>query len=256
MIKITKLTRLYRLIRLARMVRLLKMLHIENRYLKMISEIFKINPRSERLLMMTMILILLMHVVACLWVYAGKFDENSKDNWIYTKGFTDMNSIDLYITSFYFTVTTLMTVGYGDITANSSLEKLICVFLMLIGVIAFSYANNAISSIISNQDSAETKLRDKMETLQQLQEDYKIQSDLYDKIVKAMQYGHKSIRSTKSLVDFLEELPTKLKMDLALYIHEYQYGNIMFFKPQNPNFKSWIGTYLKPLNVQAGLLIY
>ena len=148
MIKISKLTRLYRLIRLARMIRLLKMLHIENRYLKMISETFKINPKIERLLMMTMILLLFQHVVACLWVYAARFDESSKDNWIYVKGFTDMQSVDLYITSFYFSVTTIMTVGYGDITANSSLEKLICIFLMLIGVIAFSYANNAISSII------------------------------------------------------------------------------------------------------------
>jgi Ion channel len=61
-----------------------------------------------------------------------------------------MYVVDLYITSFYFTVTTIMTVGYGDITANSSLEKIICIFLMLIGVVAFSFATGAISSIISN----------------------------------------------------------------------------------------------------------
>jgi len=61
-----------------------------------------------------------------------------------------MPTADLYITSFYFTVTTIMTVGYGDITANSSIEKVICIMLMLIGVVAFSYANNAISSIITN----------------------------------------------------------------------------------------------------------
>lgn len=83
MIKISKLTRLYRLIRLARMLRLLKMLHIENRYLKMITDTLKIRFRGERLLMMTMILIMFMHVVACLWVYAAKFDDTSKDNWIY-----------------------------------------------------------------------------------------------------------------------------------------------------------------------------
>ena len=83
MIKISKLTRLYRLIRLARMVRLLKMLHIENRYLKVITETLKIRFRGERLLMMTMILLLFQHVVACIWVYAAKFNDNSKDNWIY-----------------------------------------------------------------------------------------------------------------------------------------------------------------------------
>lgn len=61
-----------------------------------------------------------------------------------------MNDADLYITSFYFTVTTIMTVGYGDITAFSMIERVICIFLMLIGVVAFSFATGAISSIITN----------------------------------------------------------------------------------------------------------
>jgi hypothetical protein len=113
---------------------------------------------------MTMILFLLQHVVACVWVYIAKFNDG-KENWIYAKDYTDLAVVDLYINSFYFTVTTIMTVGYGDITAISSLEKVICIFLMLIGVIAFSFATGAISSIISNQDSAEAKLREKMETL-------------------------------------------------------------------------------------------
>ncbi len=165
MIKISKLTRLYRLIRLARMIRLLKMFHIQNQYLKKISEALRISATSERLLMMTMILILLQHVVACIWVYVAKFDDSSKENWIYQKGFNDLPVVELYITSFYFTVTTIMTVGYGDITAYNSIEKLLCILLMLIGVVAFSFATGAISSIISNQDSAEAKLREKMETL-------------------------------------------------------------------------------------------
>ena len=174
MIKISKLTRLYRLIRLARMIRLLKMFHIQNQYLKKISEALRLNAGTERLMMMGMILILLQHVVACVWVYVAKFNDGSKENWIYSKGLTDMAVVDLYITSFYFTVTTIMTVGYGDITAISGLEKVICIFLMLIGVVAFSFATGAISSIISNQDSAESKLREKMETLQSLQDEYQI----------------------------------------------------------------------------------
>ena len=64
-----------------------------------------------------MVLILLQHVVACIWVYTGRFDESSKNNWIYHNGYMAMSELDLYVTSFYFTVTTIMTVGYGDITA-------------------------------------------------------------------------------------------------------------------------------------------
>ncbi len=56
------------------------------------------------------------------------------------------------MTSFYFSVTTIVTVGYGDITAISPGEKIVCVLLMIIGVIGFSFATGALSSMIANMD--------------------------------------------------------------------------------------------------------
>ena len=82
--------------------------------------------------------------------------------------------MQLYITSFYFTVTTIMTVGYGDITAKSLAEKVLCIILMLIGTITVSFATGAISSIISNQDTTEAKLKEKMHTLTGIQAEYSI----------------------------------------------------------------------------------
>lgn len=58
--------------------------------------------------------------------------------------------------------------GYGDITAISAIEKIVAVFLMLIGVIAFSFATGALSSIIANIDQSEAILKEKMSTLQDI----------------------------------------------------------------------------------------
>ena len=54
------------------------------------------------------------------------------------------------MTSFYFTITTIVTVGYGDITAISVIEKIVAVLLMITGVIAFSFATGTLASIIQN----------------------------------------------------------------------------------------------------------
>ena len=59
-----------------------------------------------------------------------------------------MGNMELYVTSFYFTTTTILTVGYGDITPISITEKILCIFLMIIGVVSFSFATGALSSII------------------------------------------------------------------------------------------------------------
>jgi len=42
--------------------------------------------------------------------------EESFESWIFENGFQDYGSFDLYVVSFYFVITTIATVGYGDIS--------------------------------------------------------------------------------------------------------------------------------------------
>ena len=79
-----------------------------------------------------------------------------------------MGELDLYVSSFYFTVTTITTVGFGDLTPETMLEKIFCCILMLLGVIGFSFATGSLSSILSNLDSASAKLKEKLDTLEQI----------------------------------------------------------------------------------------
>ena len=159
----------------------------------------------------------------------------------------DVDNVSLYISAFYFTVTTLLTVGYGDISAQSIPEKLLCILMMIIGVISFSFATGALSSIISNYDSSEAKLKEKISTLNSIQNDYKIDIDLYNKLIKTIKYDHS--RKSKDVILFMDELPHKMKLELAMEIHKRMYETISFFKNKDKSFILWIGTVLRPLNV-------
>lgn len=59
---------------------------------------------------------------------------------------------EVYIQSFYFTVTTMTTVGYGDMSANTMNEQLFCILLMVLGVIVFTTISGALSSVMTNFD--------------------------------------------------------------------------------------------------------
>ena len=74
----------------------------------------------------------------------------------------------MYVCSFYFVVTTLVTVGYGDITAYSTNERIVCIFLMMLGVVSFSFATGAVASLISSHDSDQAQLKEKITTLNEI----------------------------------------------------------------------------------------
>jgi hypothetical protein len=196
--RFSRIGKLYKIVRMTKMVRLLKIAKVRNNLVKNVVEALQIGVGFERLLYLSVIFMLMVHVIACFWIFIAKFDETSKVNWIYIKDFNDMSNADLYITSFYFSVTTIVTVGYGDITAISSGEKVVCIFLMIIGVVAFSFATGALSSIISSYDTTEAKLKEKMGTLDLINKEYRLTEDLYNKLVKSVRYDH--MKKQKDLI--------------------------------------------------------
>jgi hypothetical protein len=141
------------------MARLIKGVRMKNKMSKHLNDILKISKGVERVTVMLVSFTLLQHIAACLWIFIGRFDDQSKLNWIYIKSQADEPDSELYVTSFYFTVTTILTVGYGDIAAYSMIERIYCVILMLIGVFSFSFATGSLASIISSMDVKSVQLQ-------------------------------------------------------------------------------------------------
>jgi hypothetical protein len=49
-------------------------------------------------------------------------------------------------------VTTITTVGYGDISASSNGEKYFCILIMIIGSVAFAVLSGSLANILQNYD--------------------------------------------------------------------------------------------------------
>ena len=71
----------------------------------------------------------------------------------------------LYSLSFYWTITTITTVGYGDVSGKNPTEWVFCSLMMVIGVISFSFANGSLASILSNYDEQNAELLERINIL-------------------------------------------------------------------------------------------
>lgn len=179
LIRFTRIGRLSKLMKLTRLLRVLKILnHKKNGLIQM-------EQGFERLSFFFFISVMFIHIIACLWIIIPSMyviqddDPDYSGTWIekyHTKGY---NQLEMYAVSMYWTVTTITTVGYGDISGTNSLEMVFCSIIMLVGVISFSFANGSLASILTTYDSENAHLTEKLTTLKNIRKNYNLPNQLY-----------------------------------------------------------------------------
>jgi hypothetical protein len=95
-------------------------------------------------------------------------------NWINSNAFEFDDNGTIYIASWYFIVTTFTTVGFGDIRAYNTLERLFCIVAMICGVVAFTIATGHLSSIMTSIERTQARLNDRKEVLDRIRKKYMI----------------------------------------------------------------------------------
>ena len=135
-----------KIFRLIRLLKLVKVAKDRNKMSSILKNSIHLSHTIERLILSVFGFLLLCHVIACLWILQARISESpTETNWIQDFGFQYASEQELYTASYYFTVTTFTTVGYGDISATSTFERMVAIFLMIIGVFAFSFATGTLT---------------------------------------------------------------------------------------------------------------
>lgn len=95
--------------------------------------------------------LLIIHVFACFWNYVAEIYLNlGYSTWIELGGYIDSEISIKYIASLYWSSVTIMTVGYGDITAHTEAETIYSILTIVIGCGVFAYIINTIGIIIGD----------------------------------------------------------------------------------------------------------
>jgi 3-deoxy-D-manno-octulosonic-acid transferase len=151
---------------------------------------------------------------------------------------------ELYVLSIYYTVTTISTVGYGDISGNNMLERIMCMIYMVSGVFFFSFASGSLTSVITQREIENVKHQDKLNLLNKIYKDHKMDSDLYYSVLNFIESHNKE---SQDVYDFVETLPISIRHKVNMVIHKKTYSKIEFLKFRSSNFISWICPLLKQM---------
>jgi len=157
--------KLVRIVRLARLFKIFKLMKIGDA----IEDIEHLIPGILKPVLdvsfMILMIIFIAHLLACIWFALTSLEpEEHGTTWLrgqYGEKADDLSISLKYVASLYWAITTMATVGYGDIGTKNNSERAYAIFVMLIGSSTFGYTLGMMSSMVQNSDveAAEKKRR-------------------------------------------------------------------------------------------------
>ena len=94
--------------------------------------------------------IFFVHLSGCLWIIMAQLNDYNPDTWVSRLGLQDSSDSEKYTAAIYWSIQTLLTVGYGDIPAKTDEEMVLAVCWMILGGFFYTFTIGNLTSVLSN----------------------------------------------------------------------------------------------------------
>ncbi len=227
--------RTLRLLRLFRLLKLLRLLRM-NRLLKKYEEEFYALKSGLKMMKIGLAVTFSCHWLGCLWYYFGTeewrdpaelFPDGTNilpwtqvlwpEVWHNETDPRNTDKITRYVTSLYWSMMTITTVGYGDVHARTLLEKGIAMLCMIVGGFIFGLIIGALSDLSRRSNPAQKELNKKVGWLSAYMADRRVPQALTRSIRAYFnsRYDLVTAFADTEYENIFLQLPVDLRLELA-----------------------------------------
>ena len=218
-----------------RLLRLLRLAHIAT-FMKRVANANVINASVLRMAFLAFWITIFAHWVACGWIVLGA--GNIGPEW-------RSDHALLYIRSLYWAVTTIATIGYGDITPQRPVETVYTIFVEILGAGIYGYVIAIFASLIAKLDVARNNFTEHLEKINTFMRLRKIPPDLQARIRGYHEYLWNSRRGYDE-AHVLADLPESLKLRISLFLNRQILEKVPIFRGASDDLLQQIVLNLKP----------
>ncbi|CAD8162298.1 unnamed protein product [Paramecium pentaurelia] len=188
-----------------------------------IEEVLNLSkPVSSMLELLKLILVLffVLHCYSCLWFFVGEYSHNHsvQGSWLELYHIEHETFAVQYLFSFYYSTVTMFTIGYGDITPVSYIERIISIFYMMFCSIQLSYSVSTVGTILDQISAYEQEKMKKVHTINTYMQNKKIGYELQYQIREYLNYYWQSQSQVESQDEqnIINQLSQNLREQLML----------------------------------------
>ena len=255
-----------RLLRMAKLLKILRILKMRQRFNEIADNFpFISNLRVVQLGQVAVVIIYIAHIFSCGFYWVGAhvyYDWGNQQAWIAGGDFPLKTTYGMtwgevgapYIASVYWTVTTMTTVGYGDLTPTSPSERIYAIACMVFGTGVFGYVIGSATTILAATKGAEEAIITRMATLQQFMEDKKLPHELQIRLRRHFRYyWNNSLAVNVEEQELLDQMSAPLRQETLRFVYKATVGHLPIFdRYPDTDFHDMLLRALQPLYAHPG----
>ena len=234
----------------------------------MLEDKFEVNLVSLRVLGMIVRLMFMVHMLGCFWFYVGiqSMEAGEEVSWI--SSYDDGKALDgcdeptvgcnvyrQYIYSIYWSLTTLTTVGYGDIVPTNMPERIYCLFAMLMGAMMFGYMMSTIGSMVTTMDKQAALIEDRIDAVKEWMMSRNIPRKLVIRVRKYYEHYY-TRKSAFDEEDIVRGLTPALRSEVTSILLRDSLGHFPLLALLGLEFQQEVYPRLKPVSYANLDVIY
>jgi voltage-gated potassium channel len=200
------------------------------------------NAQILRLVFFVCWLFITAHWLACGWLAIGGIDMEADD-------------FSKYLRALYWCITTLATVGYGDIVPKTNLQTVYTMVVMLLGVGVYGYVIGNVTTLVANMDLAKTHYREKMERLAAFMRYRNIPPTLQRRLRDYYAYLWEN-RLGYDESSVLADLPDSLRTEVAVFLRRDFIERAPLFQGASHELVREMALQLRPVVFTPGDFIF
>ncbi|XP_070777287.1 voltage-gated delayed rectifier potassium channel KCNH8 [Enoplosus armatus] len=219
------------LLKTVRLLRLLRLLQKMDRY----------SQHSTVVLTLLMSMFaLLAHWMACIWYIIGKMEMEANAynwdiGWLHELGkrlespYFAIGGVNetgsgpsirsVYVASLYFTLSSLTSVGFGNVSANTDTEKIFSICVMLIGALMHALVFGNVTAIIQRMYSRWSQYHTRTKDLKDFIRVHHLPQSLKQRMLEYFQTTW-SVNNGIDCNELLKDFPDELRSDITMHLNK------------------------------------
>ncbi|RAL37244.1 hypothetical protein DM860_004166 [Cuscuta australis] len=173
------------------------------------------------------------HCAGCFYYFLAAHYHDPKKTWIGASCMDDFHHQSLvirYVTSIYWSITTLSTVGYGDLHAENTLEMIFTMIYMLFDLGLTAYLIGNMTNLVVHRTSRTREFRDTIQAASSFAQRNQLPTRLQDQMLAHLCLKFRTDSEGLQQQETIDSLPKAIRSSISNFLFYSLVDNVYLFR--------------------------